>query len=104
LFPAASVERLAHPCVGFFPWFDGDETMVTFNEMKMQEIMQDDGLSANEKVIQLREIETEVRGLQRMASESPMNAADGWDDDLRQVRLALDRLGADNVRKGAASL
>ena len=33
-----------------------------------------------------------------------MNANDGWEDDLRQVRLALDKLGAVEPLKGAASL
>ena len=33
-----------------------------------------------------------------------MNASDGWEDDLRQVRLALDKLGAVEPLKGAASL
>ncbi|MBX3577486.1 MAG: hypothetical protein KF723_09755 [Rhizobiaceae bacterium] len=78
--------------------------MVTFNALRIKEIVEDGGLSIDEKVEQLREIETETRALQRAASESPMNAADGWDDDLVSVRKALDRYGADNVRKGAASL
>ena len=33
-----------------------------------------------------------------------MNAEDGWDADLREVRLALDKLGAKEPLKGAASL
>lgn len=78
--------------------------MVTFNEMKVQEIMQDDTLDRDSKIARLREIETEARALQRMASESPMNAEDGWDADLREVRLALEKLGADDQRKGAATL
>ena len=78
--------------------------MVTFNALRIKEIVEDDILSIDEKVEQLREIETEARALQRAASESPMNSGDGWDDDLVSVRKALDRFGADNVRKGAASL
>jgi hypothetical protein len=78
--------------------------MVTFNEMKVQEIMQDESLSRDEKIARLQEIEDEARALQRTASESPMNADDGWEGDLRAVRLALAKLGADERRKGAASL
>jgi hypothetical protein len=78
--------------------------MVTFNEMKVQEIMQDPALSRDQKIAKLRAIEAEARDLQRAASESPMNAEDGWDADLREVRLALEKLGADQSRKGAASL
>ena len=33
-----------------------------------------------------------------------MNAQDGWDADLREVRKALDKLGAVEAKKGAASL
>jgi len=33
-----------------------------------------------------------------------MNDKDGWDEDLREVRLALDKLGATEPPKGAASL
>jgi hypothetical protein len=78
--------------------------MITFNEMKVQEIIEDVSLDRDEKIAGLREIESEARGLQRAASESSMNAEDGWDCDLRQVRLALDRLAAREPRKGAASL
>ena len=39
--------------------------MITFNEMKVQEIMEDNGLSRDEKVARLREIESEARALQR---------------------------------------
>jgi hypothetical protein len=52
----------------------------------------------------LKAIESEARALQRAASESPMNAEDGWDADLREVRLALDKLGVVEPKKGAASL
>lgn len=78
--------------------------MVTFNEMRIQEIMRDDTLDRDTKVEQLREIETEARALERAASESSMNPEDGWDTDLRAVRLALDRLGAKEPGKGAATL
>lgn len=78
--------------------------MVTFNALKIKEIVEDNDLSTDEKVEQLREIETETRALQRAASEGPMNANDGWDDDLVVVRKALDKFGADTIRKGAASL
>ena len=78
--------------------------MASFREMKIQEIVEDPDLSADEKIEQLREIESEARGLQRAASESPMNDNDGWEDDLREVRFALDKLGAKEPQKGAASL
>jgi hypothetical protein len=78
--------------------------MVTFREMKVQEIVEDPNLSTSSKIEKLREIEFEVRGLQRAASESPMNPTDGWDDELRVVRKALDSFGAKRQPKGAATL
>jgi hypothetical protein len=78
--------------------------MVSFRELKIHGIVEDPDLTTEEKIVQLREIESEARGLQRAASEGPMNDGDGWDDDLREVRLALDKLGAKEPKKGAASL
>ena len=78
--------------------------MATFNALKMQEIDENALLSTEEKVVELRKIESEARAMQRAASESSMNNCDGWEDDLRQVRFALERLGAKEPQKGAASL
>lgn len=78
--------------------------MVSFNELKIQQIVEDASLSAEDKVLMLRDIESEARGLQRAASESLMNASDGWEADLREVRLALDRLGARKPREDCACL
>lgn len=78
--------------------------MVTFRELKVQDIVEDIDLTTEQKIAELREIESEARGLQRAASESCMGCDDGWQDDLRTVRFALDRLGAKQSAKGAASL
>ena len=78
--------------------------MATFREMRVHEIVEDGSLSTEQKIAELRDIESEVRGLQRAASESPMGDDDGWQDELRQVRFALEKLGAKEPRKGAATL
>jgi hypothetical protein len=78
--------------------------MATFKEMMVQEIVEDPSLTDEQKIAKLRDIESEARGLQRAASESPMGDDDGWQDDLRQVRFALDKLGAKEPKKGAATL
>jgi len=78
--------------------------MVTFREMKVQEIVEDQSLTTDQKIAKLRDIESEARGLQRAASESSMSDDDGWQDELRQVRFALEKLGAKEPKKGAASL
>jgi len=81
-----------------------ENIMATFREMQIQEIVEDASLTTEQKIAGLRDIESEARGLQRAASESPMSDDDGWQDDLRQVRFALEKLGAKEPRKGAASL
>lgn len=78
--------------------------MVTFRKMQAQQIAEDSSLTTEAKVSQLLELESEARALQRAASESPMNGSDGWDDDLRRIRIALDALGWKEPVKGAASL
>jgi len=78
--------------------------MLTFNMMKAHEIVADVSLTTEIKIEQLREIEREASDLQRAEWERAMNDKDGWDEDLREVRLALDKLGATEPPKGAASL
>ena len=78
--------------------------MVTYNAMQVLEIVQDPHITQDGKVEKLLELESEARGLQRAASESPMNGSDGWEDDLREIRLALGRLGWKEPLKGAATL
>jgi hypothetical protein len=74
--------------------------MASSNMMKAQAIVADGSTTTEIKIEKLREIESEARALQRAASESSMNDNDGWDE----VRLALDKLGATEPPKGAASL
>lgn len=78
--------------------------MVTVNELKVQDIMGDASLDRDEKIARLKAIEAEARDVERTASESSMNPMDGWETDLREVRLALEKLGAEQSRKGAATL
>ena len=78
--------------------------MVTYNALRIQQIVDDADLSNEGKIDQLIEIESEARALERAASEGPMNPNDGWDDDLRLVRKALEKLGWTEPVKGAASL
>lgn len=78
--------------------------MATFREMKVQAIVDDETLTTSQKIEKLRNIESEARALQRAASESAMNDDDGWQEDLRLVRHALDKFGVEEPKKGAATL
>lgn len=78
--------------------------MVTYRELNVRRIVEDETLTNEQKIEELLELETEARGLQRAASESPMNADDGWEADLRTIRMELEKLGWTEPVKGAASL
>ncbi|MCO5072432.1 MAG: hypothetical protein M9944_14610 [Rhizobiaceae bacterium] len=78
--------------------------MTSSTQLSVQQIVEDGQLPAAQKIKRLLQLESDARALQRAASESPMNDDDGWEDDLRQIRLELDKLGWDKPEKGAASL
>jgi hypothetical protein len=80
------------------------KTMDTPCEAQVRKILDDPLASKEIKIERLRSLETDARALQRAASESTMNCDDGWQAELRYIRLALERLGARRDRKGAASL
>ncbi|GAA4133074.1 hypothetical protein ACFFTN_21440 [Aminobacter aganoensis] len=73
-------------------------------EELVRKILNDPLASREIKIQRLRHLEEDARALQRAASESAMNSDDGWQAELRLVRLALEQLGARRIRKGAASL
>ena len=78
--------------------------MTSSTQNSVQQIVEDGQLPTAQKIKRLLQLESDARALQRAASESPMNDDDGWEDDLRQIRLELDKLGWDKPEKGAASL
>ena len=78
--------------------------MTSATQNSVQQIVDDGQLPPTEKIKKLLQLESDARALQRAASESPMNDDDGWEDDLRQIRLELDKLGWDEPENGAASL
>ena len=78
--------------------------MTSSTQLSVQQIVEDGQLPAAQKIKRLLQLESDARALQRAASESPMNDDDGWEDDLRQIRLELDKLGWAKPEKGAASL
>lgn len=73
-------------------------------EKAILKILEDPLISTENKIQKLRRLEDDSRALQRAASESTMNSDDGWQADLRCARMALEKLGAKRIRKGAASL
>lgn len=77
---------------------------VSSMKQKVREILGDKSQAIGAKIDRLRALQSEARGVQRAATESPMAADDGLQDDLRMVEKALQELGADSEEKGAATL
>lgn len=61
-------------------------------QKQCSEILKDDTLSVKEKIKSLKDLEYQAESYQRAASESNMEPNDGWQDDLRVINLALERL------------
>ncbi len=63
---------------------------------------------ANDKIRLLEELRTDLRAQQRAATESSMAGADGFEDNLRLIDIALEKLHATDVvdadEKNAATL
>ncbi len=69
------------------------EEEITYPEIR--EILDDSDISNEQKVEKLKLLLSDERQLQRAASESNMNSADGKNARLRHLELALEALGVD---------
>lgn len=61
--------------------------------LKIRAILDDEELGRAQKADRLMKLHEEARAEQRTASESGMVADDGLNADLREIDLALERLG-----------
>jgi hypothetical protein len=74
---------------------------------EVREVLNDAGLTHQDRIKKLMKIRDDARAEQRMASESPSVDDDGLNSKLRDVEMVLDKLGeAPSVEegKGAATL
>jgi hypothetical protein len=77
---------------------------MTHIKRKIVNLLTDDQLPDDEKVIILRQLEADTLSKERSATEG-MTAVDGDDgEDLKTIENALRRLGQQPVEAGAASL
>lgn len=74
---------------------------------KVASILKNPELSRQDRIAKLMKLRDDARAEQRLASEGGAIDDDGLNSDLRDIELALDRLGeapAEAEGKGAATL
>ena len=74
---------------------------------EVREVLNDAGLTHQDRIKKLMKIRDDARAEQRMASESPSVDDDGLNSKLRDVEMVLDKLGETpsvEEGKGAATL
>ena len=78
-----------------------------FKNDKVNAVLKNSELSRSERISLLSKLRDDARAEQRLASEGGTIDDDGLNSDLRDIELALDRLGespAEAEGKGPASL
>ena len=76
-------------------------------DRKILALLNDNEMTNKDRIAALMKLRDDARAEQRMASESPADSNDGLQDQLRELELALDRLGetpAEQEGLGPASL
>lgn len=78
-----------------------------YTNTKVTSILRNPELSRSERIKKLMKLRDDARAEQRLASEGGAIEDDGLNSDLRDIEIALDRLGLDPAAeegKGAATL
>jgi hypothetical protein len=78
-----------------------------FRNDKVASILRNPELSRRDRIGKLMKLRDDARAEQRLASEGGPIGDDGLNSDLRDIEIALDRLGQDPALeegKGAATL
>lgn len=71
---------------------------------QIEAILGDRSLSNEQKTAAVIKLQEDARDIQRAATESGMDPDDGLNKDLREIELALEKLGIDTEESGAATL
>lgn len=78
--------------------------MTSTTKLQLREILQDHTLSHRQKTDAVLKLQEEARDIQRAATEGGMDPDDGLNNDLREIELSLEKLGASADDTGAATL
>ncbi len=82
--------------------------MTSRTNEQIAEILKDDSRSKEDRISELLTMRQDARALQRAGTESPMVNEDQTSSQLREIDLALEKLGHDELQeadeKNAATL
>lgn len=78
--------------------------MISSTKAQLDDILNDKSLSHKQKTDAVMKLQEDARDIQRAATEGGMDPDDGQNKDLREIELALEKLGASSEDTGAATL
>lgn len=78
--------------------------MTSSTKAQLNDILTDLSLNLQDKITAIMRLQEDARDLQRAATEGGMDHDDGLNKDLREIELALEKLGTSSDDTGAATL
>jgi hypothetical protein len=78
--------------------------MTSSTKAQLEDILKNTSQTRQDKIDALMKLQEDARDIQRAATEGGMDPDDGLNKDLREIELALDKLGASSDDTGAATL
>jgi hypothetical protein len=78
--------------------------MTTTTKAQLEDILKKTSQTRQDKIDALMKLQEDARDIQRAATEGGMDPDDGLNKDLREIELALEKLGASSDDTGAATL
>lgn len=78
--------------------------MISSTKAQLNDILNDKSLTKQQKTDAVMKLQEDARDIQRAATEGGMDPDDGQNNDLREIELALEKLGASSEDTGAATL
>lgn len=78
--------------------------MTGSTKAQLDDILKNTSQTRQDKIDALMKLQEDARDIQRAATEGGMDPDDGLNKDLREIELALEKLGASSDDTGAATL
>ncbi|MBX8801724.1 hypothetical protein [Pseudochrobactrum asaccharolyticum] len=78
--------------------------MTSSTKAQLDDILKNTSQTRQDKIDALMKLQEDARDIQRAATEGGMDPDDGLNKDLREIELALEKLGASSDDTGAATL
>lgn len=78
--------------------------MISSTKAQLNDILKNNSLNHQQKTDAVMKLLEDARDIQRAATEGGMDPDDGLNNDLREIELALEKLGAQSDDTGAATL